>query len=572
MIADAVVEEIKYRNELEDVVSSYVTLKRAGSNLTGLCPFHSEKTPSFTVFTSNRNFYCFGCGAGGDVISFIMRAENIDYVSALEFLAKRVGIEIPKNGNEERSIKRSRYYEMNRDTAKFFHAQLINSEVAMNYLKNRGLSVSIIKHFGIGYAHNDFGKLTDHLHSIGYTDEEMVTGFLCGISNKTNRPYDYFRNRIMFPIIDVTKNVVAFGGRVIDDSMPKYLNSSDTPVFKKSRHLYALNFAKNHCSERIILCEGYMDVIALHGAGFQNAVATLGTAITPEHARIMSRYTKSVIISYDSDEAGQRAADKAFRLLGEVGLETKILKLGDVKDPDDFIKKYGATRFKLLLDNSSSQFDFKINGIMNRYNIEIMDDKIKALNEAIKVISDVFSEVERDIYIRRCAEMFDVSVESIKNETNRIRRKRIATQKNEEKQNIFRKTEGYGDRINPDALKNIGVARAEEAIIGMMLLGNEYIKKIKDNKIELKSEDFFTEFNRKVFDEIIRLSSSETGFEEGLLAQTFSIDEIGRIIKMKLDRSGLANNEDIFDECIQTLKYNNKNDIWRKLNERREKG
>ena len=570
MISDAVLEEIKYRNDIEDVVSSYVTLKRAGSNLSGVCPFHSEKTPSFTVFTSKKNFYCFGCGAGGDVIGFIMRAENLDYVSALEFLAKRAGIEIPRTGNEEPTIKRSRFYDMNRDTAKYFHGKLINGEVPMNYLKKRGLSVALIKHFGLGYAPNDFGGLTDHLHSLGYKDEEMTAGFLCGISTKTNRAYDYFRDRIMFPIIDVTGNVIAFGGRVMGDAMPKYLNSSDTPVFKKSRHLYALNFAKNHCADNIILCEGYMDVIALQGAGFHNAVATLGTAITPEHARILNRHTKSVIISYDSDEAGQRAADKAFRLLGEVGLDTKILKLGDVKDPDDYIKKYGATRFKLLIENSTSQFDFKLNGILSRYNIENTDEKIKALTEVMKVIADVYSEVERDIYIRRCAEMFEVSGESIKSETDKLRRKKISVDKRDEKQTIFRKTEGYGDRINPDKLKNVKATRAEEAIIGMMLLGNEYIKKIKDKDIELTEEDFFTEFNKRVYSEIIKLSDGDVGFDDGLLAKTFSLDEMGRIIKMKIDRSGLVNNEEIFKECVMRLKQdNNKNDLWRKLNERR---
>lgn len=570
MIPDAVLEEIKYRNDIEDVISSYVALKRAGSNMNGLCPFHSEKTPSFTVFTANKNFYCFGCGVSGDVITFIMRIENLDYISAVEFLAKRAGIEIPQNFENEQTIKRSRYYEMNRDAAKFFHTQLINSESALNYLLNRGISKALIKHFGLGYAANEFGNLTDHLHSLGYRDEEMVSGFLCGISNKTKRSYDYFRNRIIFPIIDVTGNVTAFGGRVLDSSMPKYLNSSDTPVFKKSRQLYALNFAKNHCAESLILCEGYMDVIALHGAGFQNAVATLGTAMTQEHARIMKRHTKSVIISYDNDEAGQRAADKAFSLLGEVGLETKILKLGDVKDPDDFIKKYGATRFKLLIENSVSQFDFKLNGILKKYNVENTDDKIKALNEVMKVIADIYSMVERDIYIRRCSEMFDVSADSMQNEIERIRRRKIKDEKNDEKQMLFRKTEGYGDRVNPDSLKNLAAIRAEEAIIGMMLLGNEYILKVKDNTVDLSGEDFFSEFNKRVFNEIMKLSDIDTGFNEGFLGQIFTLDEISRVTKMKIERSEIANNEEIFKECIKTLKNNNnKNELWRKLNERR---
>lgn len=365
MISSAIIEEIKYRNDIEDVISQYVTLKRAGSNMNGLCPFHSEKTPSFTIFKASHSFYCFGCGAGGDVITFIMKIENLDYIGALEFLAKRVGINIPADNKEpERGIKKSRIIEMNRAAAKFFHEQLKESREAQSYLERRQLPMSLIKHFGIGYAPNEFGRLTDHMHSLGFTDEELITGFLCGKSQKTGRAYDYFRGRIMFPILDVSGDVIAFGGRVIDDTMPKYLNSSDTPAFKKSRNLFALNFAKNSCSEQIILCEGYMDVIALHGAGFSNAVATLGTALTAEQARLIKRYSKSVIISYDSDEAGQRAANRAFMLLGEAGLQTKILKMENAKDPDEFIKKFGAVRFRQIIDNSYTEFDFKFDVIL----------------------------------------------------------------------------------------------------------------------------------------------------------------------------------------------------------------
>jgi len=294
MIDHSIIEEIKYRSNIEDVISSYVSLKRAGSNMNGLCPFHSEKTPSFTVFTSTQNFYCFGCGAGGDVITFIMRMENLEYRDALEFLAKRAGIEIPEDGATlQKGPTRSRMIDMNRDAARFFHSQLYseNGRKGLEYLKvQRGLSDAVIKRFGLGYAPDSFGSLTDYLKSKGYTDEEMITGFMCGKSQKTGRPYDYFRGRVMFPIIDVAGNVIAFGGRVLDDSLPKYLNSSDTPAFKKSRNLFALNYAKNNCSEYLILCEGYMDVIALHAAGFSSAVATLGTAITADQARIMAKY------------------------------------------------------------------------------------------------------------------------------------------------------------------------------------------------------------------------------------------------------------------------------------------
>ncbi|MBQ7826782.1 MAG: DNA primase [Clostridia bacterium] len=349
MISQTVIEELKRRCPIEDVISSYVTLKRAGSNHNGLCPFHSEKTPSFTVFTGTSSFYCFGCGAGGDVISFIMRAENLEYREALEFLAKRAGIALPDDGTAQKAgVSRKRLYEMNTAAAKFFRQALFESAeagIAREYLTKRGLSQAIIKRFGLGFADGSFNSLRDHLQSKGFTEEEMLAGFLSKKSEKNGTLYDIFREKVMFPIIDTAGNIVAFGGRVLDNSKPKYINSSDTPAFNKKRNLFALNYAKNSCADQLILCEGYMDVIALHEFGFENAVATLGTAITSEQARLISRHTKQVIITYDSDEAGQRAADKAFRLLDEVGVDTQILKVEGAKDPDEYLRKFGKVKF-----------------------------------------------------------------------------------------------------------------------------------------------------------------------------------------------------------------------------------
>ncbi len=303
MIPPNIIEDIKFRNEIESIISQYVVLKRAGSNFSGLCPFHSEKTPSFVVFPGTQSFYCFGCGAGGDVVNFVMRTENLDYVSALKTLAQRSGITLPEDTEKDRvsGVSRQRVLEMNIEAAKFFRSMLFDEKVgseAREYLLNkRKLPMAVIKHFGLGFAPNVFGALHDHLRKLGYTDKEMVEGFLC-TTGKNGSVYDLFRNRIIFPIIDVSGNVVAFGGRVMDNSLPKYLNTSDTPAFKKSKNLFALNYAKSKCEKMLILCEGYMDVIALHSAGFENAVATLGTAITAEQARIFSRYTKKVVISY----------------------------------------------------------------------------------------------------------------------------------------------------------------------------------------------------------------------------------------------------------------------------------
>ena len=360
MISRETIEEILIRTDIQTLIGGYVSLKRASATLKGLCPFHSEKSPSFTVYPANNSFYCFGCGAGGDQISFIMRMEHLDYPDAIEFLAKRAGITIVDDNTKQYTnqprIDKKRIYDMNRDAARFFNECLFannpDSKAALSYFTNdRKLSLATIKHFGLGYAPNSFDVFSKHMLAKGYTYDELVAGFLCGKSERGHY-YDAFRNRVMFPIIDVSGNVIAFGGRVMDDSKPKYKNSSDTPVFKKLRNLFALNFARHSCEEALILCEGYMDVIALHAVGITNAVATLGTAITSEQARVMSRYTKRVIISYDSDEAGVKAAKRAMKLLEEVGLEVNVLSVPGAKDPDEYIKKFGVDKFKQVISGA----------------------------------------------------------------------------------------------------------------------------------------------------------------------------------------------------------------------------
>ncbi len=565
MISPEVIEEIKYRCDITDVISSYVTLKRAGSNMNGLCPFHSEHTPSFTVFPSTKSFYCFGCGAGGDVVTFIMKRENIDYRSALELLAKRAGIEIIQDERDQNDvgagIKRERILSMNREAARYFHACLYDKVVgaeALRYLTERGLSGAVIKHFGLGYAPNNFGALTEHLMKRGYTAEEMSVGFLCGISKKTGKPYDYFRNRVIFPIIDVTGNVVAFGGRVMDDSIPKYLNTSDTPAFKKSRNLFALNYAKGCCSDRIILCEGYMDVIALHAHGFENAVATLGTAITPEQARIMAKYTKQVVISYDSDEAGQRAANKAMKLLGEVGLDVRVLRITGAKDPDEFLRKAGTNsheKFKLLLDNSRAQFEFKLEGVLSRHDISIVDERVKASAELCRIISEIYSEAEREVYIGVVSEKLSIPRDSLKSDVKRAIRSREKAEQKSEFQSILNKTAGFGDRVNPDMVKSTAAVNTEENILGILLLFPENLAAVKNGKIELSADDFFSEFNRSVFSEAISRCSDSGSFDISLLNEAFDPDQMGRITSMTVRRSKLSQNgSEILMDMIHRLK------------------
>lgn len=558
MIDNQIIEEIKSRNDIVDVISSYISLKRAGSNMQGLCPFHSEKTPSFTVFTATQGYYCFGCGAGGDAINFVRQIENLEYIPALELLAKRAGITLPDNVvNSKSGFDRNRFLNMNRDAARFFRECLFDDSIgkdAKDYLLKRGLSAATIKRFGIGFSPDGFSSLTRHMVNLGYTEEELVAGFLCGRSRKNGALFDYFRNRVMFPIIDVSGNVIAFGGRVMDDSQPKYLNSSDTPVFKKSRNLFALNFARTACSEELILCEGYMDVIALHAAGFSNSVATLGTAITPEQARIMSRYTKKVLISYDSDAAGQKAANRAIGILGEVGLDVRVLKVKDAKDPDEFIKKFGADKFSELINGSRGKFEYNMDSVLSRHDIQIPDERIKACTELTAMIADIFSSAEREIYISSVSEKLDIPKESIRSDVDRIIKKKKRDVKKQESQKIVRQSAGFGDKINPDYAKNVAAAKAEENVIGMLMLYPEYRKLIVDGKVLLTQEDFFTDFGRRVFDVIVRLEN-ENVFEISMLGEFFSPEEVGRIMRMQLSRSQLSDNsQTVFEESVSSLK------------------
>ena len=559
MIPREIIDEIVFRNDIVEVVGSYVTLKRAGSNFSGLCPFHNEKTPSFTVFPATKSCYCFGCGSGGDVITFIMRTENLDYVEALEFLAARAGITIPEDNSQNlSSVSRKRIYAMNLEAAKFFRSCLLDKDIgaeALEYLcEKRKLSMLTVKRFGLGYSPNDFGMLTSHLKRLGYTDEEMTVGFLAGRSQKTGRPYDYFRNRVIFPIIDTAGNIVAFGGRIMDDSKPKYLNTSDTPAFKKSRHLFALNFARKKCEEQMILCEGYMDVIALHEAGFENAVATLGTAITSEQARIFAKYTKKVVICYDSDDAGQNATQKAIRLLGEVGVDVRILKLSGAKDPDEYIKKFGADSFRRVLGESKSGFDYGVDKIISSRDISLVEEKVKAAGEVCALIARVYSRVERDIYIRRAAELLSVSVESLASDVERMRRRIEREEKSEQSKEAMLSIKHIGDRVNNDAAKNIKATANEESILGLMLMLDEIRAEAASGEL-ISAEDFVTDFGRRVFMALCELEVSESGFSKAMLGQYFTVDEMGRIERLEMERRMLARNDrEVFVSCVNGLK------------------
>ena len=561
MIKKETVDEIIARNDIESLIGSYVSLKRAGSNLKGLCPFHSEKTPSFTVYPAANSFYCFGCGIGGNAITFVRQMEHLDYPDAVEFLAKRAGINVvleeDRNNYQGEKISKQKLYRMNADAAKFFHYSLFQdnpkAKAALAYFtEKRKLSIATIKHFGLGYAPESFDSLMNYMLARGYSKDELVIAYLAGKSEKGTY-YDSFRNRVMFPIIDTAENVIAFGGRVMDDSKPKYKNTMDTPVFKKSRNLFALNFARHVCQDEIILCEGYMDVIALHSSGFTNAVATLGTAITSEQARLMSRYTKKVIISYDADEAGQKAARKAIQLLEEVGLEVGVIKTPDTKDPDEFIKEHGKDKFREVVKTSKSKFEYNMDGILSKYNVADPQDRINAIGELEKLISDIYSKAERDVYIKHIAERFDIKPESISADVDRLVAKRERARRTEESRKMIQSAAGFGDKVNADYAKAPSVASGEESVLGLMLLYPEHQKTVFEEKL-LSEEDFFTELNRRIFIYLKESFSSPERLTDDI-NQSFTPEEIGRMTKMKLARMQLGDNGvDVLKESIESLK------------------
>ncbi len=556
------IQEVVDRTDIEELIGRYVTLKRTGANLVGRCPFHSEKTPSFSVSPTKKMFFCFGCHAGGSAITFVQKAENLEFADAVEFLANRVGLPLPHDsGGEKREngVGRKRVLEMNLEAAKFFRACLFDPALGadgMRYFKgNRRLTDATIKHFGLGYAPSTGFALYNHMHRLGYSDDELVAAYLCGKSQRSGRLYDIFRNRVMFPIIDPSGNVVAFGGRVLDDSKPKYLNSSDTAAFNKRKQLFALNFAKSCCAEKMILCEGYMDVIALHAAGFEYAVATLGTAITPDHARIFSKYTQKVIISYDSDEAGQNAANKAMRMLGEVGMDVRVLKLNGAKDPDEFIIKFGADRFRRTLEESRTGFEYKLERIFSHYDLSVGSDKIKASNEACGMIAEYHSPVEREVYIAQVSAKMELPVDVLRNSVEQLRRRRSRENAAKESREAQTSIKNFGDRINPEAAQDVRAASAEEAVLGLLLIFEEYRNAVEKGEISLTGDDFVTSFHRRVFDAVMRLHTGESGFRFVLLGADFSADEVGRIEKMEVSRQQLSQNgPEVFRSAVGVLK------------------
>ncbi len=550
-------EQLKDQNRIEDVMRGYVSLKRAGRNLKCLCPFHSEKTPSCTVYTDNGSFFCFGCHAGGDVITFIMKIENLDYIEAVRFLAQRAGMAMPEDGYDDRAGReKRRLAEINKAAARFFYQNLRTPDGAegLRYLiEKRRLTPETIKSFGLGVAPNHWTSLKNYMLANGFTEQELLRASL--LSEKNGRTFDFFVNRVIFPIFDLRGNVIAFSGRTLEENPKggKYLNSRETPLYKKSRTLFALNFAKNESvrSKRLILCEGNVDVISLHQAGFKEAVATCGTAITGEHARLMSQYCDEVYISYDADEAGRKATQAAISILGAAGLSAKVIRVsGDgVKDVDDYLKRYGPERFKLLLQGSEGSTDYELANAKSGLDLDGDLGRVEYLKRAVEVLSGIENRIEREVYISRVAAEQGISKDIVAAEVSAIMRKKRAQSEKREWNRIASGTKR--DEINPESTKFPKQARAEEGLIA-------YILNHPDSAAEifkaLDPDEWITSFNKRVY---AALKEQYGYFGECSLASLgseFSADEMGRISSILVRSREMAVDRNTLSDYIDLLK------------------
>ena len=553
---DEFIFALRNANPIDQVMSSYVQLKRTGRNYVCSCPFHSEKTPSCNVFMDTQSFYCFGCGAGGDVITFVMKIENLTFMEAVRELAQRAGMEVPDNNRDQDNglaQRKQRIYEMNRIAANFYYTCLVkgDNKAGLKYFYDRKLTPQTIKKYGLGFAPDSWYSLSDLLRSKGFSDKEIADAWLGGLSSKSDKAYDMFRNRVMFPIVDLRGNIIGFGGRVLDDSKPKYLNTSATPVFDKGNNLFSMNFAKNSPLKRIILCEGYMDVIAVNQAGFENVVATLGTAITSGQARLISHYADEVIISYDSDAAGQNATRKAIQHFADVGVDTRILRMEGAKDPDEFIKKFGADRFRMLIDGSDDAMLFMLDRCENDIDISSPAGRTKLLNRLAEVLSGIQNPLELEVYTSRTAKKYDFPYDVLKAHVDNLSNKKRLSQNNKEWKNITTQTTLVRDDINPDAVKHKKEARAEETIISYLLRRSGEAASIAQ---DAPPDIFVTDFNRRVYSALLDKMSSSDNFSISLLADEFSVDEMGKITGMDARERELSITPQVFRDCIAVLR------------------
>lgn len=567
-IPESFIQEVILRNPLEEIVAQYATLKRAGSNLVCCCPFHHEKTPSFTLYPSPSHYYCYGCGAGGDVITFVRTMENLDYVAAVEYLANRAGLPMPVLDPSEKRIDKKRYYEINAEAARYWHKCLFSPEgkAGLDYLTARGLTPPIIKRFGLGYAPDSWDSLYKHLREKGYRNEELDALFLCR-EGKGGRWYDLFRQRVQFPVIDVAGNVVAFSGRTVlpktegDANYRKYMNTTDTPVFKKSRTVFALNLAKNCPEKELILCEGNMDVVSLHAHGVTRAVASLGTALTEDHCRLLARYTDRVSLCYDADEAGQNATKKAIRLLQGAGIRVRVISLSgkspdgkEIKDPDDYVRAFGRLSFEKAAESAKGAIEYQFDLLKKGIDLDTMDGKDEFIRACIALLATVQSPVEKELFINRAAESAGISADVLRLQTEKTRRGNEKREEKELLQKELSRTRGLGNRVNPDKAKFVSSAAKEENVLGILLLRTEYLAD-KAIRATLDPALFKCAFCKKALEVLLTLSEEGEVPSLSALNEHFSPEEMGELEGMRKKREALRGNTPaILSELLERLR------------------
>ena len=569
ILSDDFISEIKEKNDISEIISEYVDIQRKGRNMMGLCPFHAERTASLCVYPANGSFYCFGCGVGGDVITFLRLIEHYDYIEAVKYLAERVGMSVEVSEEENLTYKKKLLiYEINRETAKFYYKCLIGKSgiKAREYLSLRGVNNNMIKRFGLGYSPNDRYSLIDYLKKRGYNVKDIMLSNLA-FTSRSKKEIDRFSGRLMFPIIDVRGNVIAFGARSLSGEKPKYINTSDTLVFKKSSNLFALNFAVKSGKQNLILTEGYMDVVALHQAGFKNAVATLGTALTPFQAKLISRNVEEVILSYDADEAGQKASERAIKILKDNGLRVKIISMPNCKDPDEYLRsqgKNGAFKFSSLIEKSKNDIEFKLENLKSLCDISTSEGKIKYLTESAKILSRCKSTIEREVYALTISSEIGVSKEIISIQINKYIKQNQKNSLFKEFKNIEKSTCAFNDDINKEKRNNLRAALAEENLLSCVInnpgLANTIFSKVDENY-------FVTEFNKKIFICLKDIKSKGRKLDISTISSyEFSVKEVGRITKIICSYNSYMGQDEYINENISILRQKKEKNRFQNIN------
>ena len=552
-IPESFIEELVARCDIVDVVSDYVQLtKRSGANQFGLCPFHSEKTPSFSVSPDKQIYHCFGCGKGGGVISFIMEIENLPFRDAVAFLARRAGMEVPdEDGDKDMAGRRARLLELNKAAARWFYDNLSKpgGAAAVSYIQKRRLTKKTVTNFGLGAAPDDWYALVNEMRKRGFSDQELLDAGLAK-RGKNGGVYDVFRNRLVFPVIDVRGSVIGFSGRILDDGEPKYLNTPDTPVFSKSRNLFALNLAKRSKRGMLILAEGNVDVVMLHQAGFDCAVASLGTSLTAEQARLMARYTKNVVIAYDSDAAGVKAAQRAIGLLEPAGLQVRVLRMEGAKDPDEFIKAKGPDAFELLLERSANHVEYRILAVKSKYDMDTDDGRLGFLKEATELLAENPNAVEREIYAKRVAEYAGVSAEAVINEIRNAARKLSAADRKKRERQAMRPEIIAQPTAKSMRYSNVASATAEEGVIRLLMADPELTRYTGD----LDTEDFTSEFLGKLYGKIRHRIENHEDVTPAVLTATLTPDEAALLTKLLQGPANLAAAREALSDYIDKIK------------------